>query len=345
MSEQLSLLYAFGRIFSPFYSVAMSLRAAFFKKGLVKQHRLPVPVVSVGNLTMGGTGKTPMTMYLAGLLSEKKPVIVSRGYGGRANDAVNVVSDGNSLLLDAKNAGDEPFHMAQRLDGVPVLTSRKRVEGGRYAVERFQAGTVILDDGFQHLSLFRDLDIVLFKVDSFLGNNRVFPGGDMREPLKALGRADCFVLTCVDEESRSRAESIKKALLNKFPEIPVFMTEYRPVSLIKVDGEEVALDGVDHLFFAFCALANPHSFENSLKLAGMKTAGFQALRDHCPYMKPELDFLKKQRKKCGEVHAYITTEKDMVKLHGKDLELPVYALRMEFVPEEGFDSFVLDRLP
>lgn len=343
MSEHLKLLYTFGRPFSPLFSFVMSLRASWYRKGLFKQHRLPVPVISVGNLTMGGTGKTPMVMYLARLLADRSPVIVSRGYGGKAKERVNVVSDGRTVSLTAPAAGDEPFYMAENLPGVPVLTSRNRVDGGRYAVEHLGAGAVILDDGFQHLGLFRDLNLALFKVDTFLGNNRVFPGGDMREPLKALERADCFVLTCVDEDSLNRAEAIKKALNSRFPGIPVFMAGYRAVSLTAADGSQVALADGPESFFGFCGLANPQSFKRSLQLAGIRTAGFQVFRDHCPYFKPELDFLHKQSRD-SSAQAYITTEKDLVKLKGKQLAKPLYALRMEVMAGDDFDRFVLGKL-
>ncbi len=343
MTERLNLLYTFGRPFSPLYSFMMSLRASLYNKGVMGKHKLPVPVVSVGNLTMGGTGKTPMALYLAKLLEKRSPAIVSRGYGGKAKGPINVVCDGKKILLDAAAAGDEPFFMAENAKGTPVLTGKKRAKVGRFAVEKFGVKTIILDDGFQHLSLQRDLNLALFKVDSFLGNNRVFPGGDMRESLKALVRADAFVLTCVEDENIRRAEAIKKALMTKFPEIPVFMARYQAVSLVRPDKTIVPIDSIGSDVFGFCGLANPISFQRSLELAGIKTVGFQAFKDHCPYMRPELDFINKQIAKCAAT-GLVTTEKDMVKLHGKDLGLPLTALKMEMVFEEGFDSFVFDKL-
>ncbi len=343
MSEQLNLLYTFGRPFSPLYSFAMSLRASLYKKGVLARERLPVPVISVGNLTMGGTGKTPLTIYLARLLAERKPAVVSRGYSGKARGRVNVVSDGKSIMLDASAAGDEPFFMAENLSGVPVLTGKRRVDGGRFAVEHCGAQTVILDDGFQHLALERNLNLALFKVDSFLGNNRVFPGGDMRESLKALSRADGFVLTCVDDENSRKAEAIKKALMVKFPTIPVFTARYQVVSLVRPDNSIVGVEEVGSKILAFCGLANPSAFQRSLELFRIKTAGFLAFKDHCPYQRPELDLIKKQVAKCGAT-GLVTTEKDMVKLRGKDFGLPLVALKMEMVPEEGFEKFVFDKL-
>jgi len=151
-------------------------------------------------------------------------------------------------------------------------------------------------------------------------------------------------LTCVDEKNRGRAEAIKKALLVKFPEIPVFMSSYEAVSLTTVQGDAIPVQEINDTLFGFCGLADPGSFQKSLKLAGVATVGFQNFQDHCPYFSPELNFLKKQIGKCKDVQGLITTEKDMVKLAGKDLGLPLYALRMEMVPEQGFNDFVLKRL-
>ncbi len=344
MSDHLKILYTFGRFLSPFYGFFMSLRASFYRKGLFKSYALPVPVVSVGNLTMGGTGKTPMTIYLARLLSEWKPAVVSRGYGGKAKERINVVSDREKCYLGPDIAGDEPLYIAENLPGVPVITSRQRIDGSRYAVDRLQAGAIILDDGFQHLAMSRNLDIVLFKVDSFLGNNRIFPGGDMREPLKALERADCFVLNCVHEKNAKRADAIKAALNERFSSIPVFKAEYRPVSLMIQGGGEIALAQVPTSLFAFCGLADPASFKQSLASAGISPLAFQVFRDHCRYFSPEIQFLKKQLKKYDSISGLITSEKDMIKLRNADLGFPLYALRMEIVPEKGFDDFVHNRL-
>ena len=172
MKKLRNFLFLLGLPFSPFYSAVMVFRSFLYRKGFFKSHRLPVPVVSVGNLTMGGTGKTPLVMYLANSFKgmDRKPAIVSRGYGGSANGPVNVVSDGRKVLLGPDAAGDEPRLLAESLPGVPVLTGPKRAAVGRFAVERFQPDILILDDGFQHMSVCRDLDIVLINGRSLLGD-------------------------------------------------------------------------------------------------------------------------------------------------------------------------------
>lgn len=342
---RLNPLFTIGRPFAPFYSAAMAMRAALYQRGVFNRHRLAVPVVSVGNLTLGGTGKTPMVIYLARLLAANRVAIVSRGYGGKAKGKVNVVSDGRRVLLDARQAGDEPHLMATLLPDVPVLTAKKRVLAGYYGVEKLGAGLVLLDDGFQHLALARDLDIVLFKVDSFLGNNRVFPGGEMREPLSALGRAHCFVLTCVDEENRKKAEALRRALVGRFPEIPVFFSSYQPACLVDTQGMEHDFSCLaQQRISAFCGLAQPAYFKKSLAQAGLTACQVTIYPDHHRYRPRHLEALVAADQEKYGVTALVTTEKDMVKLGDFTTALPVFALRMEVIVEEGFDDFVCRQL-
>jgi tetraacyldisaccharide 4'-kinase len=342
---RLNPLFTIGRPFAPFYGAAMAMRASLYGKGFFSRCRLGVPVVSVGNLTMGGTGKTPMVIYLARLLGGHDVAIVSRGYRGKAQGKVNIVSDGNKILLDAGQAGDEPYLMASLLPGVPVVTGKKRALAGYYAVERLGAGLVLLDDGFQHLAVARDLDIVLFKADSFLGNNRVFPGGDMREPLSALGRAHCFVLTCVDEGNEKRAKAFCHALKQRFPGVPVFFSEYKPVCLVDVQGKEHALSTLEgQRVGAFCGLAQPAYFEKSLGLAGMIIEGLSVFPDHHLYSAKQVAALVDCYMAKSGVTALVTTEKDLVKVREVVGNIPLFALRMDMKMEAGFDDFVYRQL-
>lgn len=342
--NDVNLLFTFGRPFAPLYGWLMSFRAALYKKGVLAQQRLSVPVVSVGNLTMGGTGKTPVTIYLARLLGDRNPAIVSRGYKGKSRGEIHVVSDGKKVDSNAAFSGDEPVLMAESLPGVPVLTGKKRAVAGRYAIDNFQTGLILIDDGFQHLALSRDVNIALFKVDSFLGNNRIFPGGDMREPLKALHRANCFVLTCVDNDNRERAIAIRQALEKRFPAIPVFFTAYQPTGVISVDGKRHdILEVRKQSIYAFCGLASPVSFQRTLAGAGLDIVGFKAFKDHHDYTGKELNRLVRDAKDAG-AQGLITTEKDLVKLKNMVCDFPLMALRMAVVPEHGFDQFVIEKL-
>ena len=158
------ILYTIGFPFGPFYSQAMRIRSSLYKRGILKTHRLQVPVISVGNLTMGGSGKTPVVIYLAEMLlaSGYKPGVVSRGYKGQAKADVTIVSDSNAILVDAAAAGDEPYLIAKRVREAVVATGRKRHLPCREAIEKYGCDIIILDDGYQHLQVQRDIDLVLF---------------------------------------------------------------------------------------------------------------------------------------------------------------------------------------
>lgn len=342
--ERVDLLYGLGRPFAPLYGAAMTLRSALYRKKIFKKTRLEVPVISVGNLTMGGAGKTPMTFYLAELLRERNPVIVSRGYHGTAAGKVNVVSDGEKMLMDVAEAGDEAYLLGKYLPEVPVVTGPGKGLAAEYAAGQFKPGVIIVDDGFQHLALERDLNMVLFKVDTFLGNNRVFPGGDMREPLKALRRADCFVLTCVDEKNRERARAIGKALQDKFPGIPVFNSAYLPAGVFDQEGRNLTVEEMKgKKYFGFCGLAAPSYFKRVLEDCGLELAGFQEYPDHHLYSDNDLQEITKAAESTGAA-GLITTGKDMVKMQSMKPALPVFSISVELIPFEGLNDFILEKI-
>ena len=191
------IIYPLGRPFSPLYALAMKIRAACYAKGVLRRYRAAVPVISIGNLTMGGTGKTPAVISVCLSLQQwgYRPAVISRGYGGRPLAPVNIVSDGTTIFLPAGICGDEPRLLAEALPGVVVITAKKRSLGAQAAIKKYQCDILVLDDGFQHLAMARDLDIVLLTQESPLGNGRVFPGGPLREPCSALARADLLVVT------------------------------------------------------------------------------------------------------------------------------------------------------
>ena len=175
----------------------VAARNRLYDGGLLKQQKLPRPVISVGNLTVGGTGKTPTVIFIAHILKDHgyRPAVLSRGYGGSANAPVNVVSDGNRILMGWREAGDEPILIASAVPGIPVLTGSRRLLTGRAAVETFGADVLILDDAFQHRSLFRDIDMVLLDAARPFGNGFLLPRGPLREPRIPLRRADILLRT------------------------------------------------------------------------------------------------------------------------------------------------------
>ncbi|HIJ90801.1 MAG: tetraacyldisaccharide 4'-kinase [Desulfobulbaceae bacterium] len=348
MKQLLGILFVVGRLFSPAYSLVMMLRAYLYRNSIfLKSQQMSVPVISVGNLTLGGTGKTPMVRYVIRLLLGRglRPAIVSRGYGGKATGQVNIVSDGTTILLAPDMAGDEPFMLAEALPGVPVLTGPKRAQVARHAIREFGVNLIVMDDGFQHLAVRRDLDLVLFSAGTLLGNGRVFPGGELREPFAALDRAHAFVVTGVDNDNRSRVEEFQRLFQAAFPAKPMFAGEYSPAGIwhSRQDKECTLAEAREIPVFAFAGIANPDSFRQTLRQEGFFVAGFREFRDHHCYTAQDVTALVAAALAHG-ARALITTEKDFVKLHPFFGDFPILALTIELRMEQGFDRFMADRL-
>ena len=343
-------LFAIGRPFSPLYAALMRLRARAYEYGIFKQHRLSVPVVSVGNLTLGGTGKTPIVQYIASQLQGKgyHPAIISRGYGGKARQPINIVSDHKQIYLDAYTAGDEPRLLAENLPGIPVLTGEVRKLPARRAVQ-MGADLLILDDGFQHLAIHRDLDLVLFNGDYLAGNSRIFPGGDLREPVTALQRCHGFILTAITAANRERASRFAELLTSRFPNRPVFFADYSPSHLIsrQPDGTETEEQHqtVSTLpLLAFCGIARPQAFWDTLSRIDIHPRATETFKDHHRYTEHDIARLAAAAKRV-EARALITTEKDFVKLRHHQLDLPLICLTMTASLDREFKKFVLNFLP
>jgi len=339
--------YALGRPLSPLYSFAMRVREQFYLNGVLASAALEVPVISIGNLTLGGAGKTPMVQHFARLLQRGgfRPAIISRGYGGATKERINIVSDGGRPLLDASYVGDEPRMLAETLPGVPVLTGIVRRLPAAKAVE-MGADVLLLDDGFQHLAVRRDLDLVLFNADMLAGNSRVFPGGDLREPVRSLYRSHAFVLTGADESNIARASSFRNLLQDKFPGRPVFFSGSRTTGLVRQvkDGRRLSAQQ-DELSgrrcLAFCGIARPESFQKTLKQLAVEPAAFKALPDHHAYKEQAVRQLVRAAEQ-AQADCLLCTEKDLVKLRGFALKLPLYGVLMQAAPESGLDKLVLD---
>ncbi|MGB3221775.1 MAG: tetraacyldisaccharide 4'-kinase [Desulforhopalus sp.] len=344
MSKGLELLFFLGRPFSPLYSAIMTAREKLYTAGVFGRQTLQVPVISVGNLVLGGTGKTPTVQYLARLLLQQgyHPAVISRGHGGKARDAVNIVSDGNKILLSATLAGDEPYMLAESLPGVPVLTGLRRMFPCRRAISQFNADVIILDDGFQHLSVARDIDIVLFDGTALAGNSRVFPGGPLREPTASLKRCNAFLLTGKNSSNEERIKKFAELLQLKFPGRPVFNSSLESYDLIESNGK-ISKDLSSEDFFGFCGIANPDRFEKSLADKKIKLRDFLALKDHTSYTQNLVSYLCKKANECG-AKKLVTTEKDFVKLRNFDFQLPLYVLHLQYKVEQSLDLFVLNCL-
>lgn len=344
MNRIYAALLFLGRIFSPIYSFIMIVRAFLYRQNIVmRSERLSVPVVSIGNLTMGGTGKTPLVLYVARFLQGmgRKPAIISRGYKGKAPAPVSIVSDGDKVLLPPKEAGDEPAMLAESLKGVPVLIGPERAAVGLEAISRFRPDTLIMDDGFQHLALQRDLDLVLFSARKLLGSGWVFPGGELREPFSALKRAQAFVITGVDNTTRNEVVAFKGLLQGIFPKTPVFLGEYLLSCLVhSQQAKTFPVDKAKRLpLYGFAGIACPEAFRYTLEKERFLLTGFQTFRDHHDYSAKDVNALI-EAARSRRARALITTEKDFVKLKPFFGEFPLMALKVELFMEEGFDLFL-----
>ncbi len=344
MSYSFKALFFIGRPLSPLYSVIMKIRETLYKKKIFKSYSFSVPVISVGNLVMGGTGKTPIVRHISELLKKKgyNPAVISRGYGGKSKQKINVVSDGEKVYLSPVDAGDEPYMLARTLKNIPVLTGTRRYLPCDYAINNFKTDVLLLDDGFQHLAVQRNLDIVLFDATALAGNSRVFPGGELREPVSALKRCHVFLITGVGADNKSRAVKFQNLLKEKYPQQPVFLAEHKSYQLWNSDGEKVsAKKDAEH--YAFCGIANPLRFKNSLENYRLKVIGFEPLKDHVCYTQSLVTNLCKRAGKAG-AKVLVTTEKDFVKLKNFQTELPLLVFSIRHRVDEQFDNFIINSI-
>jgi tetraacyldisaccharide 4'-kinase len=328
---------------STLYRQLAILRYQYYQRGLFSSRKLPIPVISVGNLTVGGTGKTPATLYLARLFQSqgKRVVVLSRGYKGSASQKVNIVSDGEQILLSPNEAGDEPFLLAEKLPGIPVLTGKDRGLLGEYAQRELAAEVVILDDGFQHLKLQRDLDIVLVDGKNPLGNGFLLPRGTLREPPEQLARAHLFLVTQLD--TKKDGEAVERLIRLHNRSAPVFFAQYAPVTLEGVQkGEMLPLEYLrGKEVVALAGVARPESFLQLLIQLGAHVVRTLLYPDHHRYQPQDLNKSEKDL-------VIVTTEKDAVKL--RPLSLPdreILALGIELTidKETEFQRHVRNYLP
>lgn len=338
-------------------------RLALHENRFFRPRTLGCLVISVGNLTVGGTGKTPVVEMLARALTEggRKVAILSRGYKSvprpfflRLWDKIfkktavfvpRVVSDGQSLLLDSRTAGDEPFMLANNLRGVVVLVDRDRVKCGQYAIEHFGADTLLLDDGFQYIRMKRGIEVALIDRQAPFGNEYLLPRGTLREPPGNLRRAThIFITKCTGADNAELIARIRK--YNRTADI--VECSHRPRHLRNfVTGETKPLEFLRDLKIgSICGIAMPESFESALTGLGAKIEVAKIYTDHHRYTAREIENFIRRCERKG-VGAIITTEKDAVRIPRLlEPEVPIYYLRVEIeilAGQESWQRFV-DRL-
>jgi tetraacyldisaccharide 4'-kinase len=328
----LSFLYGLG--------VKLRMHMAPTKKGL------PGFVLSLGNLTVGGTGKTPAAAMIAEWALEQgyKPAILSRGYGRKGRQKVLEVSDGKAILSTPAESGDEPYLLAKKLKGVPVIISKSRYEAGLLTHEKHETDFFILDDGFQHIALEKNLDIALLDATRPFGNMHLLPRGPLREPVHHLGRADAFIVTRSGEGSTS---ILVDFLRKKFPGKPLFRSQHLPEKVVfprswKTFGPAFLLG---KRVVAFCGIAKPEQFRNTLEKLGAEIVFFKASPDHHPYSRAEIEEMILGAKAAD---CLMTTEKDWVRVENLGVhedKLCFLTIKFELLAErEAFFNMVKIRI-
>ena len=336
------------------FAAIVGVRDFLYRTGLIRRHPLGIQVISIGNVTAGGTGKTPVTEIFARTLSAegRKVAILSRGYRRKEApwwrrlftqviDPPLVVSDGRHVLLDATTGGDEPYMLASNLPGVAVVVDRNRVKAGRYAIKRLGCNTIILDDGFQYQKLKHSVEVLLVDATNPFGNGNMLPRGILREPARRLKRADIIFLTkchgdvsAVREEIRRYNRTAEIVECNHTPKLlrDVWSREEYPLSWLQ-GKTTCTLSGI----------ASPKGFENSLRRLGARVVWCERYADHHRYDSSEILYALNRTADMG-ADALVTTEKDAVRFPRLETT-PVRCLYLRIAIEilsgaESFDQII-----
>jgi len=340
----------FLKLISCIFHGIVEVRLFFYEVGVLRRYPLGCQVISVGNITVGGTGKTPVVEAFARELQKagRTVAILSRGYRKKElpwyeralreqMDPPRVVSDGNQVLLDSEMGGDEPYMLASNLPGVVVLVDRNRVKSGRYAVKKFGCDTLLLDDGFQYQKLKHRLDLVLVDATNPFGNGNLLPRGILREPVHNLRRANFVFIT----KSDGNVETLRQRIAELRPGAEIIECRHEPRCLRNVfSSEQRPLSWLSQLpVLAFSGIAVPQSFEASLRHMGARVIENERFADHHRYTQQEILDAVNRARAIGAA-AIVTTEKDAVRLPRlENPAVPVFYLRVDIEMLRGVESF------
>ena len=311
------LLTPLGVAASGIYGLGVFSRLALYRLGLLPVHRLPLSVISIGNLVVGGTGKTPHTALIAEHFRRRgrKVVILSRGYGGDKSTKGAVISSPEQIIGTLQEGGEEPFWLAEQLPGVAVVIGKNRYQAGLLSRERWGVDLAILDDGFQHVGLERKANILLIPAHEPFGRGGLLPLGTLREPRKQISRADVVIISHSEMIAAREQSALEGQIKALHPRAPVFFSRHVPQKLWKYPGGESRpfswLKGKRVL--AFCGLGQPESFRHSLKTLEVELAGLKPFRDHQVYREKDKHRLLEEAASL-QAEVLITTEKDALKL-------------------------------
>jgi len=319
-------------IFTCPYLAVLSARNILYKNGIVRSIRLPVKLISIGNITTGGTGKTPFVEFTAKYLNEvgKRVAILSRGYGGN-----------KSSREDSENVNDECLTLRENLRDVPVLVDKDRVASGEKAISDYGVDCLILDDGFQHLKLRRDLDIVIIDSLNPFGGENLIPRGTLREPLRNLGRADLFVISHCNQSDEQTIKSIYTRLNQINPHAPVCESAHRPIFIENItDGSTLEPEWLKgKMIYGLSAIGNPESFALTLKELEADLIRHRVFSDHHVYTKEEIDDVISEARSLG-ADAIVVTQKDIVKIRKMNIkDANILSLKIEIQVTKGIKFF------
>ena len=346
------ILTAILYLFSKIYALLVDIKLWGYRNGVFSRKKLDCFVISLGNVTVGGTGKTPTAQRLASDIRDMgyKVVILNRGYRAKWHGNVGIVSDGKRLHMTAADAGDEAFMLAKHLPEVPVLIGADRSVTGQYAIENFGAEVAILDDGFQHWQLERDMDILLVDAVNVFGNGYMLPRGTLREPISHISRADVCLLTKVDQAAAGSREFIRETVHRYNKAAQVVESIHQPRRFIPLADwyVDIAGDGIDvntmrgRKIMAVSAIGNPASFEQTLSDLGVTIIESLRYPDHHDYSMQEMVDILHQAQRMG-AEAIVITEKDAVKIPMEvihaGISVPVYVICVEVNFQQGKDEF------
>jgi len=311
------------------YSIAVRLRNFLYSKEWLKVHRADAAVISVGNITVGGTGKTPLVIWLCKeiisdsrfQISNSQCAILTRGYKSRAQEPPaeeHRSTSGDKLqstrAQETEDYRDEPAILAESCPEVKVIVNPDRVAGAGEAISKFGANTLIMDDGFQHRRLVRDLDIIAIDATRPFGYGKMLPAGLLREPVASLKRADAVVITRCDQIAETELSQIEKTLQTINPNVIIARSIHAPTYVQSADNQEISLEQLkDKKIFAFCGIGNPEAFLNTIKSLSCDLAGEKVYNDHHHYTKDCLADIYEQAEHL-KVDLILTTQKDWTKI-------------------------------
>jgi len=330
------------------YASVPAIKEFLYGRNILKSEKMPVPVISIGNLSWGGTGKTPAVIAVSELFKKNSipHAILSRGYGSSgSSDETVVISDGNKILQHPPIASDENYLIAKNLPGVPVIQGRDRCTGGKIAIERFNSECLILDDGYQYLKMKRDLDIMLWDSRVFPSDVRPIPAGNLREFISASCRSDIIILTKTNQMGK-QAMACDLFFTRMTQGKPIYHALHETAGIVEYGNESLTIKSGElagKKTVAFCAIADPDSFFSTVSEEGFSITDSIAFRDHHNYTENDVVMLKKAVERSG-AELLITTEKDICRngeLLKKAGPLLYPKIRFRAVEDKAFEDMIL----